>query len=204
MVIKIIPAGIYGANCYVLMDEDSKEAVILDPGGDSDIIIKNIETLGGKPKYILLTHGHVDHVDGVMDIKDKYNIPYYINKEDETFIEKGTYIYGRLPKADGYLKEGDTLTFGKEKIQCIHTPGHTPGGMCFLIGDKVFTGDTLFQESIGRTDFEGGNYNEIISSINNRLIPLGDKVEVYPGHGPKTSILQERTRNPFLNNSFLL
>lgn len=198
MIIKAIPAGIYGANCYVICDEDTMEAVVLDPGGDSDYLISQIDKIGAKVKYILLTHGHVDHVGGVVDLKKKYNVPFYIHKSDEEMIMMGADVYGDLPIADEYLKEGDIITFGKLNAKCIHTPGHTPGGVCFLIEDKVFTGDTLFQGSIGRTDFAGGSYEEIISSIVNKILPLGDKVEIYPGHGPKSSVIFEKARNPFL------
>lgn len=199
MIIKAIPAGIYGANCYIIGDEETKEAVVVDPGGDAPVLINAIEKMDVKLKYILLTHGHIDHVEAVEELKKKYNVPFYINEEDEVMMMNGTYVYGKLPKADGYLTEENKFTFGKYEIKCIHTPGHTPGGISFLIEDKVFTGDTLFQGSIGRTDFEGGDYNQIISSILNKIIPLGDAVEVYPGHGPKSSVLFEKTRNPFLN-----
>jgi glyoxylase-like metal-dependent hydrolase (beta-lactamase superfamily II) len=174
------------------------EAVVLDPGGDSDYLISQIDKIGAKVKYILLTHGHVDHVGGVVDLKRKYNVPFYIHKADEEMIMMGTEVFGDLPVADGYIKEGDIITFGNLKVKCIHTPGHTPGGVCFLIEDKVFTGDTLFQGSIGRTDFAGGSYEQIISSIVNKILPLGDNVEVYPGHGPKSSVIFEKARNPFL------
>lgn len=199
MIIKAIPAGIYGANCYIISDEETKEAVVLDPGGDAPVLINAIEKMGVKLKYILLTHGHIDHVDAVEDLKKKYNVPFYIHEEDEVMMMNGAYVYGKLSKADGYLTEENKFTFGKYEIKCIHTPGHTPGGVSFLIEDKVFTGDTLFQGSIGRTDFEGGDYNQIISSIVNKIIPLGDAVEIYPGHGPKSSVRFEKTRNPFLN-----
>lgn len=198
MIIKAIPAGIYGANCYVICDEETMEAVILDPGGDSDYLISQIDKIGAKVKYILLTHGHVDHVGGVVDLKKKYNVPFYIHKADEEMIMMGADVFGDLPVADGYIKEGDVIAFGNLKAKCIHTPGHTPGGVCFQIEDKVFTGDTLFQGSIGRTDFAGGSYEEIISSIVNKILPLGDNAEVYPGHGPKSSVIFEKARNPFL------
>ncbi|SHI33399.1 Glyoxylase, beta-lactamase superfamily II [Clostridium cavendishii DSM 21758] len=200
MIIKTIPAGIYGANCYVIYKEDNKQAIILDPGGDSDMLIANIEALEVTPKAILLTHGHIDHVGAVEALSNRYKIPFYINEEDEKFMMSGTDVYGHLNrKADGYIKDGDKLNIANLEIEVIHTPGHTPGGVCFLVNDKVFTGDTLFQGSIGRTDFEGGNYESIIESIVNKLLPLGDNVEVYPGHGPKSSILYEKRRNPFLN-----
>lgn len=198
MIIKRIPAGIYAANCFLLMDEDTKEMAVIDPGGDSDDIIKAIESLKGKVKFILLTHGHVDHVGGVMDIKKEYNVPFYINEEDQKLIDKGTYIYGNIPKADGYLKDRDKISLGKHTITVLETPGHTPGGVCFKVEDMVFTGDTLFKGSIGRTDLGGGDYDAIINSINNKLVPLDENTIVLPGHGPESTIAHEKQSNPFL------
>lgn len=198
MIIKRIPAGIYAANCFLLMDEDTKEMAVIDPGGDSDDIIKAIESLKGKVKFILLTHGHVDHVGGVMDIKKEYNVPFYINEEDQKLIDKCTYIYGNIPKADGYLKDGDKISLGKHTITVLETPGHTPGGVCFKVEDMVFTGDTLFKGSIGRTDLGGGDYDAIINSINNKLVPLDENTIVLPGHGPESTIAHEKQSNPFL------
>ncbi|MGL5149530.1 MAG: MBL fold metallo-hydrolase [Clostridium sp.] len=199
MIIKTIPAGIYDANCYILIDEATNESVILDPGGDEIRLEGFINSLGVKVKYILLTHGHVDHVGAVEYLSKVYNAPYYIHEQEEEYMKKDNYVFGNLSKANGNLKEGDTLTFGGETIKVIETPGHTKGGVCFLIGDRVFTGDTLFQGSIGRTDFPGGDFDEIINSIRTKLLVLGDSIEVYPGHGPKSTIEFEKRRNPFLH-----
>ena len=199
MIIKTIPAGIYDANCYLIMDEDSKEIVIIDPGGDGEMLETAINSLGGTPKYILLTHGHVDHVGGVEYLADNFKIPFYISEEDEEFILKDRTVFGNIRKADGYLIDNQILPFGKHGIQVINTPGHTKGGVCFLIEDKVFTGDTLFQASIGRTDFVGGSFEDIIKSIKTRLLTLGDEVQVYPGHGPSSTIGYEGRNNPYLD-----
>ena len=198
MIIKTIPAGSLQANCYIVMDEETKEAVVMDPGGDAEWIIKEIETLGANIKYILLTHAHADHDGGVVDLKKKYDVPVYMHKEEEMYMEKDNFVFGKIPKFYSFIEDGDELNIGSLKIKCIHTPGHTKGGLCFLIEDKVFTGDTLFQGSIGRTDFSGGDFNEIIRSINDKLLVLPNNVEVYPGHGPKSTIIFERMRNPFL------
>ena len=196
--IKVVPAGIYDANCYILVDEQTKECGIIDAGGDADRIEAAIESMNGKPKYLLLTHGHFDHVGGVEEICSRYNIPFYISKTDEEYMEKDNSVFGTLPKASSYLKEGDIIKLGANDIRVIETPGHTKGGLCFLTDKNVFTGDTLFQGSVGRTDFIGGDMNEIISSIKNKLLPLGDDVVVYPGHGPSSSIGFEKIRNPYL------
>ena len=200
MIVKAIVAGIYDANCYVIMDEETKEAVVLDPGGVEPRIERTIDELGAKVKYILLTHGHIDHVSGVEYLADKYKVPFYISKVDEEYMEKDDYVFGTMRKADGYLKDGDILHFGSKSIKVIATPGHTKGGVCFLIDNSVFTGDTLFQGSIGRTDFPGGDFSEIINSIKSKLVPLGNDVEVYPGHGPKSTIAYEQRNNMYLSD----
>lgn len=198
MIIKTIIAGMYEENCYLVMDEKTKELAIIDPGGQANILEKEIKLLGAKPKFILLTHGHMDHVGGVVELINKFSIPYYINEKEETYMKNDKGVFGSLPKASGYLKEGDTLTLGSDVIKVIETPGHTEGGICFLIGDKLFTGDTLFQGSIGRSDFPGGNGMLLVKNIKEKLLPLGDDIEVYAGHGEASTIGYEKRRNPYL------
>ena len=200
MIIKAIPAGIYDANCYIVMDEKTKAAVVLDPGGDGEMLERAIKDMKANVKSILLTHGHMDHVGGVEYLSDKLNVPFYISKIDEEYMEKDNYVFGSIRNANGYLEDGNALSFGSLNIKVIATPGHTKGGLCFLIEDKLFTGDTLFQGSIGRTDFIGGSFPEIIDSIKTKLLPLGDEIEVYPGHGPKSSIGYEKGYNMYLND----
>ncbi len=200
MIIKAIPAGIYDANCYIVMDEKTRDAVVLDPGGDGEMLERAIKDMGANVKSILLTHGHMDHVGGVEYLSDKLNVPFYISKIDEEYMEKDNYVFGSIRNANGYLEDGNELSFGSLNIKVIATPGHTKGGLCFLIEDKLFTGDTLFQGSIGRTDFIGGSFPEIINSIKTKLLPLGDEIEVYPGHGPKSSIGYEKGYNMYLND----
>ena len=200
MIIKAIPAGIYDANCYIVMDEKTKDAVVLDPGGDWEMLERAIKDMKANVKSILLTHGHMDHVGGVEYLSDKLNVPFYISKIDEEYMEKDNYVFGSIRNANGYLEDGNALSFGSLNIKVIATPGHTKGGLCFLIEDKLFTGDTLFQGSIGRTDFIGGSFPEIIDSIKTKLLPLGDEIEVYPGHGPKSSIGYEKGYNMYLND----
>jgi glyoxylase-like metal-dependent hydrolase (beta-lactamase superfamily II) len=198
LIIKTIPAGVYEANCYLLVDEDTKECGIIDPGGDTKKLETIIKSLNANPKYILLTHGHFDHVGGVIELINIFNIPHYVSEIDEKYMEKDNSVFGTLPKASGYLKEGDTIKLGENVIKVIETPGHTKGGLCFLVNDKLFTGDTLFQGSVGRSDFIGGDGMELIKSIKTKLLPLGDEIEVYPGHGEASSIGYEKRRNPFL------
>lgn len=198
MIIKAIPTGEIQVNCYIVMDENTSEAVIIDPGADEEIIYNLIENMKAKVKYILLTHGHFDHVGAVEYLSEKLNVPFYINKKDEEYALKDDYVFTKLRKADGYLKEGDTFKIGNKEIKVLETPGHSKGGVSFLIEDNLFTGDTLFLGSIGRTDFNGGSFEEIISSIKTKLIPLGDNIKVYPGHGPSSTISYEKMRNPYL------
>ena len=169
-------------------------------GGDGEMLERAIKDMGANVKSILLTHGHMDHVGGVEYLSDKLNVPFYISKIDEEYMEKDNYVFGSIRNANGYLEDGNELSFGSLNIKVIATPGHTKGGLCFLIEDKLFTGDTLFQGSIGRTDFIGGSFSEIINSIKTKLLPLGDEIEVYPGHGPKSSIGYEKGYNMYLND----
>ncbi|NFD29095.1 MBL fold metallo-hydrolase [Clostridium botulinum] len=198
MDIKTIPVGIYNANCYLLIDQD--KCAIIDPGGDPEDIIKIIEDNNLIPKFILLTHGHIDHVGGVEAIKDEYNIPFYINRKDEDLIKEAEYIFGNFGKyknADEYLVGGKEFQLGNLKIKAIETPGHSPGGMSFLVNNVIFTGDTLFRESIGRSDFIGGSHNTLINSIQSKITVLDSDIYVLPGHGPQSTIGYEKDNNPF-------
>lgn len=199
MQIKRIPAGVYAANCYILMDEETKESAVIDPGGDADDLIKAIKDMGSKVKYILLTHGHTDHTEAAVQLKEEFNSPIYINDQDYEMIKNGEFIYGDIAgKVDEFIKEGDILKIGNTEIKSILTPGHTPGGVCFLVNNMIFTGDTLFAGSIGRTDFAGGDFDVIIDSIKSKLMGLPDEMIVLPGHGPESSIGREKIHNPFL------
>ncbi|AYD39856.1 MBL fold metallo-hydrolase [Clostridium fermenticellae] len=196
MDIKSFAVGVYLANCYIITDDQKKETVVIDPGGDGELLSKEIT---GSLKYILLTHGHADHTGAVAYLKDKFNAPVYMNEKDYKMIECGTFMYGDIAKkVDKFIDDHDSFKIGNKIIKCIYTPGHTPGGMSFLVDNIIFTGDTLFLSSIGRTDFDGGDYDAIINSIKQKLMVLPDETIVCPGHGPKSSIGSERINNPFL------
>lgn len=201
MEIKRISLGAYAANCYILVDEKTKEAAVIDPGANGEVLVKEIDKLGVSIKYILLTHGHMDHTGAVEAVKEKYDVPVYINSMDKKMMLAGENVFGGMWKEDNkddVIKEGDILTLGNLQIKCIDTAGHTPGGMCFLVENVVFTGDTLFQGSIGRTDFVGGDFDLLIKNIKNKLISLPEDTVVLPGHGPESSIKYEKHNNPFL------
>lgn len=198
MIIKTYPMGEYGANCYFAIDKLTNDTIIIDPGANSKSIIREIESLGCNIKAILLTHAHFDHIGAVKDLIDEYNIPLYVNSGEVENSKINNTVYANLPDEYNLINDSDILIFNNIKVKCIYTPGHSKGGMCFLIEDNVFTGDTLFQGSIGRTDFISGDYETLINSIEEKLMVLDKNTKVYPGHGPSSTIIYERMRNPFL------
>ena len=199
MIVKTYPLGSLQTNCYIAIDEDTNKAAIIDPGAQANYLIKEIEALGINIDVILLTHCHFDHDGAVTELKDKYKVDVYLNEAEEEYMNIDTTgIFGKLPKFYKYFNEVQEIKVGNLTFKTIFTPGHTKGGTCFLVEDNVFTGDTLFNSSIGRTDFLGGSYNELINSIETKLMTLDNNVNVYPGHGPKSTIIHERMKNPFL------
>ncbi len=204
MIIKIFNTGILQVNTYLVIDEDTKEAIIIDLGGDFDKILQEIKSHGATLKFILNTHGHFDHIMGESD--KNINVPIFLHKDDlhhaqniETYMKN----WGMLPAASeikitDFIDENTYLKLGNKKIKIFHTPGHTRGGLCFLIEDKLFSGDTLFKGTIGRTDLEDGDFNSLVTSIKTKLMPLDDSTIVYPGHEESTTIGYERSHNEYL------
>lgn len=199
-----VTAGIYGANCYIVYD-NTKEGIIVDPGGDADEILKIVDKKELDIKYIVLTHGHGDHIGGLIDLIDTLDVPVMIHEEERKLLIDGnknlstTMSMGRIEvEPDVLLKDGDKIRFGEEEVLVIHTPGHTKGGICLKVADNIISGDTLFAGSIGRTDLLGGDYGEIIKSIKEKLLIYPDETRVLPGHGPASTIGNERISNPFL------
>ncbi len=186
--LRKIAVGPYQANCYILGCDESKEGLVIDPGGEPERIITEISRLGLNIRYILITHGHFDHVGGAQELKRITKAPVWIHPHDAGALG--------FP-SDGDLFEGQKIPVGKFTLSVIHTPGHSPGGVCFHAPGAVFTGDTLFAGSIGRTDFPGGDHERLIRGVMEKIFPLGDELRVYPGHGPHTTIGQERRFNPF-------
>ena len=207
MEIKVLVEGPVDANNYLIIDEKSKEAVLIDCSSGRQEFINSIKNSGVNLKYILLTHGHFDHILGVDKFKEVFGTDAYIAKEDIEQVEltpKFMPILAGMESVEiksihNYLKDGDIIKVGDIEIKAIATPGHTPGGMSYLIGDKLFSGDTLFHRSIGRCDFPGGSLDTIIKSIKEKLFTLPDNTEVFPGHGEKTTIAYEKKYNEILN-----
>lgn len=207
MILKIFNTGVLQVNTYLLIDEESKEAVIIDLGGDFERINEVIKQNGAELKFILNTHGHFDHIMGDVAVQSgDISVPVYMHEGDRWHAENIAKSLQRWGVADEwpaikikeYIDEDTELKIGNSKIKIIHTPGHSMGGVSYLIGDMLFSGDTLFYNSIGRTDFEDGDYETLIKSIKEKLMPLDDSIKVYPGHGPGSSIGSERQHNPYL------
>ncbi len=203
--VKSYITGPLGVNTYLGYD-DTKKAFIVDPGGYSEKITDYIRENGLEPEYIILTHGHADHIGGVAGFKEAFPRVKVIAYEDEKQMLADPYINSSMDilrkpitvEADIFVTDRENLTVGDTELTFIHTPGHTKGGMCIIAPGCVFSGDTLFRASIGRTDFYGGDFGEIVDSIRNRLFCLPDDTVVYPGHMGVTNIEYEKRNNPFV------
>ena len=207
MIHEILPVGVLQCNCSIFGDEASREAVVIDPGDNIDQILAILERHQLRVKAIVITHAHIDHIGGAQKLKAATGAPVYMNANDQE-------LYNHLDVQAGWLgmetpqqteidvdaREGGRIALGPAEFQILETPGHTQGSISLLIPaeNKLIAGDTLFLDSIGRTDLPGGNPRQILRSIHEKLLPLDDKVVVIPGHGPNTTIGRERRRNPFL------
>ncbi|MEZ0343536.1 MAG: MBL fold metallo-hydrolase [Caldimicrobium sp.] len=212
MKVETLIVGPLQVCCYIVYDEETLEGLIIDPGDNDPRITKTVEKLGLKPKYILGTHGHPDHILGADYLRKTFKIPFLLHRDDEKFFrDPQNFITFKIwgfpenPKADAVFEDGAVLNFGKSYLRVIHTPGHSPGSVCFY-NDKegiIFTGDTLFVEGIGRADLPGGSYKILMRSIQEKLLTLPEETIIYPGHdyGPKpiSTIGHEKRFNPFLN-----
>ena len=180
--------GAFQANCYILGHPGSREGLVIDPGAEPLRIIQEITRSSLKIIAILITHAHMDHVGGVGELRRITKAPVLVHALDAP---------GLGARPDGTLTDGQEITLGTYRIKVIHTPGHSPGGVCFHAPGAVFTGDTLFAGSIGRTDFPGGDHQGLIQGVVRKIFPLGDDLRIYPGHGPASTIGRERRTNPF-------
>ena len=208
--LKTLTFNSFQVNTYILHDE-TNEAIIIDPACQStqetDQIIQYIKDNNLTPKAIINTHGHIDHIVGVNDIKNTFSIPFKIHSEDTLLLENALYsaqLFGfnleTIPIVDEFIEEGATIAFGNSTIKALHVPGHSPGSLVFYSEDAgfVIVGDVLFNGSIGRTDLPGGNLETLLSGIKEKLLNLPKNTVVYSGHGPSTTIGQEHDTNPFL------
>lgn len=206
MKIIAMEVGSIGTNCYIAYSETTREAAVIDPGGSAESILAAIGNEKLKVKYIINTHGHADHVLANLRVKQSTGAPILIHEADAAMLTSAAlnlsmYIGGAATcgPADKLLHEGDVIKVADDlELTVIHTAGHTPGGICLKTAGVLFSGDTLFAESIGRTDFPGGSYTQLINGIKDKLLPLDDAMRVLPGHGPETTIGWERKMNPFI------
>ncbi len=207
MIFEQFAVGMLQTNCYIIGDPKSQRAVVIDPGGDGDKIVRRIKALGLELSAILNTHAHFDHVMDAWRVKEELGGEIYLSKGDEVLLNDRMVGMGAMGKSstdnsnkiDRFLSEGETLQFGGIHLQVLSTPGHTPGHMSFYSSEsgRIFVGDTLFAGSIGRTDFPGGSYNQLIQSVREKIFTLPGETRVLPGHGPHTTVNREKRSNPF-------
>ncbi|MES9851460.1 MAG: MBL fold metallo-hydrolase [Candidatus Thiodiazotropha sp. L084R] len=205
---KVVPVTPFQQNCSIFWCENTRSAAIIDPGGDNDLLIEQLEHLKLKPEMILLTHGHLDHAGGAAELAEQLQIPIIgPNREDAFWLENmeqqaEMFGFGDVRKCtpDKWLDHGDVVKLGDESLEVIHCPGHTPGHVIFFHRESRLAqvGDVLFKGSIGRTDFPRGDHDTLLRSIKERLWPLGDDVRFIPGHGPDSTFGEERQTNPFV------
>ena len=202
--VHTLVVGRLETNCYILRSDST--ALIIDPGDEPERILRFLDDIAVKPSKIIATHTHFDHVLGVNAIRAGLNIPFLIHRDDLPMLES---MQSRVrefmgfsvpppPKVDQFLADGESITIGQDRVTVIHTPGHSPGSISLAGRDYVLTGDAMFNQSIGRTDLPGGDLDTLVRSITHRLFSLDDDTIVYPGHGPETSIGDEKLANPFV------
>lgn len=189
-------------NNYLIIDEDSKEAALIDCSAVDDNIRQELKAQGATLKYILLTHGHFDHIAG---LRPNFNVPVLMHNKDLDWVQKVNKYLPLMgmaeitvPKIDKYIEDNEIIKLGNLEIKVIHTPGHTQGGVCFYVDGKLFSGDTIFREAVGRCDLEGGDFDQIVESIQTKIFTLPTETVIYPGHGKITSVEWEKEHNRFL------
>lgn len=204
MFLKTITAGPLGVNCYLIGCEKTKVGAVIDPGDDAPIILNAIKQNNLEIKYILLTHGHVDHLAHLNKLQSDTHAEFLMHQED-AFLLTGLFAQalmfglpnpGKL-KPDRFVSDGEEIILGELKIKVLHTPGHSPGSVTYFVEDKLFVGDLIFAGSIGRTDLPKGDYQTLIQSVETKIFTLPDETIIYPGHGPETTVRQEKATNPF-------
>ena len=206
MILKKLVVGPFASNCYIVGSESNKEGMIIDPGDEAEVILRNVKDLELAIKFIVLTHGHIDHIGALKEVKEATGAEVAIHTDEAQALQENSVStllglsYPTPLPADRLLKDGDSIDIGDLHFLVLHTPGHSPGCICLLGQGVMFSGDTLFNYGIGRADLPGGSYSQLMNSIHTKLMTLPDNTTVYPGHGPNTTIGAERSGNPFLQN----
>lgn len=207
MIFKSLVVGQLEVNCFILACEKTREGIIIDPGDNASEILHQVKENNIKIVEVIATHGHFDHIGRTLSVVEETRAQFSIHKDDLKMVNGLVDIAAFFgiktdppPKIDRFLTEGDTVLFGTTTLQVLHVPGHSPGNIALVWPGHAIVGDTLFAGSIGRTDLEGSNPNLLLKKIREKLLPLGDNTKIYPGHGPFTTIGQERQTNPFLND----
>lgn len=208
MQFQIIPVTPFHENCSIIWCEITKDAAIIDPGGEPELLKKVVEKLGVNIKKILLTHGHLDHVGAAKELANFYQVQILGPQQEDQFLLDNLpqqcvqfgFPFSEAFRPDQWLTEQDNIPIGKVSLDVIHCPGHTPGHIVFINNTQkiAFVGDVLFNNSVGRTDFPRGNHSDLMHSIKNKLLPLGDDIQFIPGHGPMSTFGYERINNPYL------
>ncbi|ACL03681.1 beta-lactamase domain protein [Desulfatibacillum aliphaticivorans] len=212
MDIKTLAVGAYQANCYIVACLKTMEAVVIDPGAEEARIAAAVKMMGCNVKMILATHGHGDHVMGAKGLADMLNVPIAMHEDDVSFFQ-GIYMdrppsqSSRYPQTDIQFKDGRIFEIGELQFKVLHTPGHSPGSCCFLCGDYLFTGDTLFVEGVGRTDMGGMTLQDLLNSVESKILPLPGETIILPGHdygpAPTSTIAREKANNPYIRDFIL-
>ncbi len=206
MIVESFQVGPFQCNCVILGCKETQNAVVIDPGEEAGRIVETLGRLGLTAVYLLHTHAHLDHIGATAPVREKTGAATGLHEDDMPLCENLALqadLFGLptppTPQIDRFLKDGDALTFGRHSVSVLHTPGHTPGSLCFHISTwGLITGDTLFAGNVGRTDLWGGDHATLIRSIQKKLLTFSDETRVLPGHGPSTTIGKERQSNPYL------